>query len=134
MTIAKKNERGLCPFNGFKKCNEKCTLFRKGVIYKEKSSEVIPIESCSINIIADNAEVTHTRIYTLQKEFGEMKNMSAFSTLVALGLESEDNLARIVKACMNLPDKTIISIDETKKQNLIEDKPVSKNKKRKESK
>lgn len=134
MALSKKNERGLCPFNGFKKCNEKCVLFRKGVRYSESGSDVTPIESCSINIIADNAEVTHTRIYTLQKEFGEMKNMSAFSTLVALGLESEDNLARIVKACMNLPDKTIISIDENKKQDFIEDKPVSKTKKRKESK
>lgn len=124
MAISKKNERGLCPFNGFKKCNEKCNFFRKGIRYSDKSSEVIPVETCSINIIADNAEITHFRIYTLQKEFGEMKNMSAFATLVSLGLESEDNLARIVKSCMNIPDgnKTVL-IEENKKQDLVEDKP-----------
>lgn len=124
MSMIKKDSKGLCPFNSFKKCNTKCSLFRCGFRYYANGNEPTPFESCAINIIADNAELTHQRIYTLQKEFGEMKNMSAFATLVSLGLESEDNLARIVKSCMNLPDNNnTILIEENKKQDVIEDKP-----------
>lgn len=115
MGMVKKNNRGLCPFRELKKCSDKCSLFRSGFVYKE-GEPPIPFESCAINIIADNAEMTHQRIYGLQKEFGEMKNMSAFSTLVALGLESQENLARIVKACLNIPesDKKLIDSGDKK--------------------
>lgn len=104
MAMVKKNERGNCPFNGFKKCRTTCSLFRSGMKFFSDGKEPVPFESCAINVIADNAEMTHQRTYTLQKEFGELKNISAFSTLVALGLESQENLARIVKACLNLPN------------------------------
>lgn len=116
MAMVKKTERGNCPFNGFKKCNTKCSLFRSGIKYFTDGKEPVPFESCAINVIAENAEMTHLRTYTLQKEFGEMKNMSAFSTLVALGLESQENLARIVKACLNLPDNDKKLIDSGDKE------------------
>lgn len=124
MSLAKKDELGLCPFRELKKCSKKCVLFRGGFRYYKDGREPTPFESCAVNIIADNLEMSHQRIFGLQKEFGEMKNMSAFATLVSLGLESEDNLARIVKSCMNLPDSNnTILIEEDKKQDLVEDKP-----------
>lgn len=114
MAVVKKTERGLCPFNQLKKCNKKCSLFRSGFRYKQNDPNTpIPFEDCAINIIADNAEVSHHRIFALQKEFGELKNISAFATLVSLGMEDPGNLGRIAKSFLDLPS-------ETKK--MIEDK------------
>jgi hypothetical protein len=105
MAMVKNNQRGLCPFRELKKCSEKCVLYRKGFRYKETDpTNPIPFEDCAINILADNSEATHHRIFTLQKEFGELKNISAFSTLVSLGMEDPNNLARMVKGILKLKE------------------------------
>lgn len=105
MAVVKKTERGACPFNQFKKCNKKCVLFRSGFRYKQNDPNTpIPFEDCAINIIADNSEISHHRIFSLQKEFGDMKNIVAFTTLVSLGLEDPKNLGRIAKSVLDLKD------------------------------
>jgi len=103
MALVKNTERGLCPFRDLKKCSDKCVLYRKGMRYKETDpNNPIPFEDCAINIIADNAEVSHHRIFALQQEMGELKNVAAFSTLVSLGMEDPNNLARMVKSVLKI--------------------------------
>jgi len=103
--MIKKNVRGLCPFREFKKCSNKCVLYRSGFRYSQNDPNTpIPFEDCAINIIADNVEVTHQRVFSLQEEFGEMKNVVAFGTLVSLGMEDPKNLGRIAKSVLDLKD------------------------------
>lgn len=86
--MAKKNERGLCPYNKMKPCNPKCVLYRSGFRYTE-GQDPIPFEDCAINITCDNMEAMHNRTYTLQKEIGEQKNMLAYKLMSELGYMGE---------------------------------------------
>jgi len=42
--------------------------------------------------------------FHFQEEFGEMKNVVAFGTLVSLGMEDPKNLGRIAKSVLDLKD------------------------------
>jgi len=95
MAIAKKNERGKCPFRNFKYCDEKCVFYRKGVRYTDDSrADPIPFEDCAVNIIADNVEAMHNRAYMLQKEVGETKNIIAVNILKDLGMAKPEEVQR----------------------------------------
>lgn len=95
--MAKNTERAGCPFRELKKCSEKCMLFRKGFRYVKDGSEPIPFEDCAFNIMADNIEVTHARIFGLQQEMGETKNVIALKTLVDVGVNVEQNANTLMR-------------------------------------
>lgn len=95
--LEKKNNRDLCPFRGLKKCSDKCSLFRKGTRTSDVTGETFIVESCAINVIADNMEMTHNRAFMLQKEVGETKNVVAFKVMTDLGLSSEQEARRQVE-------------------------------------
>ena len=90
--LKKNTERGLCPHRNFKPCNPKCVHYRKGMRYNEKDKEPVPFEDCAINIICDNIEMTHQRIFTLQKEMGETKNAVLFQAIATLTNDEETKL------------------------------------------
>lgn len=95
MAMAKKNERGKCPFRNFKPCDENCVFYRKGIRYTDDSrAEPIPFEDCAVNIIADNVEAMHNRAYMLQKEVGETKNIIAVNILKDLGMAKPEEVSR----------------------------------------
>ena len=102
MTMAKKNEKGKCPFTMFDPCNEECAFYRKGLRYSEKGGDPIPFEDCAINIIADNLEAMHNRTYMLHKEVGDTKNIIAMKTLVDLGIKGEDHREALVRQVINI--------------------------------
>lgn len=63
-----------CPFSQ-KKCNEKCSLFRKGFRYYEiDGKEPVLVEICAFNLIADCLENQITRSFALQKEMNLIRN------------------------------------------------------------
>jgi hypothetical protein len=104
MTMAKKTERGKCPFMMFDPCNEECVFYRKGLRYSEKGGDPIPFEDCAINIIADNLEAMHNRTYMLQKEVGDTKNIIAMKTLVDLGIKAENHREVLIRQLVNIID------------------------------
>lgn len=89
--LTKKNERGKCPFRNLKPCSEECVLYRKGLRYKGDNSDPVPFEECAFNIMVDNIELTHARIFNLQQEMGDTKNVLALKTLVDVGVNIEQN-------------------------------------------
>ena len=111
MLNRKKDEnKGLCPFRGLKPCDERCVFFRSGVRYTEKSGEAFPFKECAINIIADNMESMHNRMYMLQKEMGETKNTVAMKILSDLNMGSVEETARVALKVLDIKVK-----EETKK-------------------
>ena len=92
--LEKKNKPEKCPFRGFKKCSNECTLFRRGTRTNDVTGETIFVEQCAINVIADNMEMTHNRAFMLQKEVGETKNVMAFKVMADLGIASEQEAKR----------------------------------------
>ncbi len=82
----KESEKGKCPFRSLKPCDPECAFYRKGVRYKEGSSEAYPFEDCVFNIIGDNLEAMHNRTYMMQKEVGDAKNIIALKTMVDLNM------------------------------------------------
>jgi len=111
MLNKKKDEnKGLCPFNNLKPCNEKCAFFRSGVRYTEINGEPFPFKECAINIIADNLESMHNRTYMMQKEVGETKNTIAMKILSDLGVGSIEETTRLAVRVLGLDKK-----EETKK-------------------
>jgi hypothetical protein len=96
--IFRKNETGLCPFNKMKPCNDRCELFRSGIHYTEDGKQQIPFKGCVFGIALDNIEVMHNRMFTMQKEVGEQKNMVAMKLLSELGYCGEAKaISEIVK-------------------------------------
>lgn len=91
--LAKKNKKGKCPLNKMKQCQEDCVLYRKGTRVNDLTQEVTPIEICAFNVIADNIEQLHNRTYQMQKEMGEMKNVTAFHVMADLGMASVEEAA-----------------------------------------
>jgi len=105
--LSKKDEKGKCPFRELKPCSDKCVLYRKGVRYTAKG-EAYPVEHCAFNIIADNLEMTHNRIYQLQGEVGETKNVMAMKMLIDMKmgtLADEKALQRSIHRII-FPDQT----------------------------
>lgn len=92
--LNKKTKKGKCPFRGFKECSNECVLYRKGTRYNELTEEVIPIEICAFNVIADNIERMHNRTYMLQQEMGETKNVMAFHVMADMGMSSREEAER----------------------------------------
>jgi len=96
--IFKKGEgKGKCPFRNFKPCDEKCVFYRRGIRYKEGKDESFPFEDCAINIMTDNLEAMHNRIFMLQSEIGQTKNATMFDILVRLGEVPPEELTRQIK-------------------------------------
>lgn len=95
--MVKNTERGKCPFRELKTCSEKCVLYRKGFRYKSDGSDPIPFEDCAFNIMADNIEATHGKIFNLQQEMGETKNVIALKTLVDVGINVDQNANTLMK-------------------------------------
>ena len=104
MALSKKNEKGKCPFRKLSPCSDECTLFRKGVRYREDKDEAIPFESCALNIIADNLEAMHNRTFMMQRELGETKNVMAFKILSDLGIVEKEQAVRQAQAIINIPE------------------------------
>lgn len=71
-----------CPFSKID-CEE-CRLYRRGIklVGLEKKPE--QYATCVFNIIADNVEEMHRRVYMLQAEVGETKNANIFQALAIL--------------------------------------------------
>lgn len=93
--LGKKSKKGRCPFRGLKKCSNECVFYRSGVRFNEKTNENFPFEECAVNIIADNLEAMHNRIYMLQKETGEAKNANIMKILFDLGKVEKDEVLKI---------------------------------------
>lgn len=92
--LDKKKKKGKCPFRNLKACSEECVLFRRGTRYNELTEEVTPIELCAFNVIADNIERMHNRTFQMQKEMGDMKNVTAIHVMADLGLATMEEAAR----------------------------------------
>lgn len=92
--LSKKEKKGLCPLNKFKECNDNCVLYRRGTRYNEVQQEVMPVELCAFNVIADNIEAMHSRTFCIQQEMGELKTVTAFSVLTGLGLKTKEETQR----------------------------------------
>ncbi len=104
MTMAKKTERGKCPFALFERCDPECAFYRKGLRYSEKAGDPIPFEDCAINIIADNLEAMHNRTYMMQKEVGDTKNIMAMKTMVDLGFKHESHREALIRQLVSILD------------------------------
>ena len=106
--LVKKEQKGKCPFRNLKACSEKCVLYRKGVRYSKDGTQVFPVESCVFNVMADNLEMTHNRVFQLQSEVGETKNVIAMKMLIDMRMgtvEDENTLKRSVHRIV-FPDTT----------------------------
>ena len=88
--LDKKDQKGKCPFRNFKPCRDDCVFYRRGVRTIELTEEVIAVELCAVNVIADNIERMHNRTFMLQKEMGETKNVMAFHVMADLGIASQE--------------------------------------------
>lgn len=111
--LNKKNDKlpGKCPFRGLKPCDKGCVLFREGVRFTEDKGQAFPFSDCGLNIIADNLEAMHNRSFMLQKEVGEMKNVTAMKILADLGVGTVENAQRVALKIINLPkeDKKLLT-------------------------
>ena len=97
MLFKRGDGRGKCPFNKWKPCEEKCILYRRGVRYSEDGSKSDHFEECALNIMTENLEMMHQRIFMLQSEMGETKNATMFDILVRLGEVPPEELTRQVR-------------------------------------
>jgi len=95
-----------CPFRKLNPCSEECALYRKGVRFNELKNESFPFEECAFNIMADNAEAAHNRIYMLQKEVGETKQVVAIKIMADLGLVKNSEVERQVLKIILPPEET----------------------------
>lgn len=116
MAMEKKIKRGKCPFRGDKICSTQCVFYRKGIRYnKNKPDEVIPVEMCAINVIADNLEMMHNKTDMLQAEVGQTKNIMALGMLTNIGtVDPEETKRKLIKIIdHNDPDQKLI-VDQNK--------------------
>jgi hypothetical protein len=95
--ITKNNEKRKCPFRNFKQCSDECMLYRKGLRYKGDGADPVPFEDCAINIMTDNIELTHARIFSLQQETADSKNILALKTLVDVGINTQQNAEALMR-------------------------------------
>ena len=86
-----------CPFRNLKDCSSECMLYRKGTRINDLTNETFIVETCAINVIADNLEAMHNRTFMLQKEVGQTKNVMAFSVLANLGITPLEEAERQAK-------------------------------------
>jgi hypothetical protein len=122
MLFKKKDGSGECPFAGFKPCRDTCVFYRRGMRYFEDSTKE-PEEhvDCAINVMTDNLEQMHNKIYTLQKEMGETKNVMGYKVMMDMGLITKETAeGHVVKTLEN-------SVDYTDGPTLIEHKPEGEN-------
>jgi len=99
---------GKCPFRNLKTCSRECILFREGIRYAEKEGNSFPFSDCSLNIIADNLEASHNRMYMMQKEVGETKNVMALKILSDIGqIKKED----VVNKAINIVNTKLKEIE-----------------------
>jgi hypothetical protein len=68
-----------CPF-GRLSC-EDCRLFRRGVRLVGIEQKTEEIAACVFHIIADNLEELHRKVFTLQAEVGQAKQITLFDVL-----------------------------------------------------
>lgn len=98
----------LCPYTGLKKkCSPDCMLYRKGVYVNEQTDETTPFTDCAHNIIANNVEAIHNRVYTLQKEVGDLKNVIGLSMLQDLGMVKTPDMIRQAENLLKKDDSSI---------------------------
>lgn len=97
MLFKKGEGRGLCPLRNLKECSDKCVLYRRGVRYTEDGKNSTPFEDCALNVMTDNMEAMHNRIFMLQSEIGETKNATMFDILVRLGEVPPQELTRQIR-------------------------------------
>ena len=87
-----------CPFYKFKPCRKDCMFYRSGIRYYENNTKPTAFEDCAISIGVDNIEQMHNRMFTMQKETGEQKNMLAFKLLSELGIvPNSETASQVVK-------------------------------------
>jgi hypothetical protein len=98
--------RGKCPFQGFKPCRDDCVFYRRGIRYfEDKNKEPEEVEDCAMNMAVDNLEQMHNRIFTLQKEMGETKNVMGYKVLHELGALTENKaVEQVVRTLLNGED------------------------------
>ena len=106
MLFKKGEGKGACPFRNLKDCSEKCVLYRKGVIFNELRDKSEPFEDCAFNIMANNMEAMHQRLFGVQKEMGETKNATLLKILVDLGMEAPVELERQFQKMVNPPESS----------------------------
>jgi len=68
-----------CPF-GKLDCSE-CRLLRRGIRLVGIEQREEKVENCVFHIIADNLEELHRKVFSMQKEVGEVKNVAFFDAL-----------------------------------------------------
>lgn len=108
MLHKKRDGSGECPFTGFKPCRESCVFYRRGMRYFEDSDKAPEeFKDCAINAIVDNLEQMHNKVYTLQKEMGDTKNVMGYKVLLDMGLIHPDDAEdKIVKTLASSVDYT----------------------------
>lgn len=95
--LRKKLKRGLCPLLKMKECRKDCVFYREGFrYYDDPAKEPEHFEECAVNVIADNVEQVHNKIYTLQKEMGDTKNVIGYRVLQEMGLITDTQAKRKV--------------------------------------
>jgi len=97
MGLTKKKDKNLlgCPFRNMKTCaGSDCMLFREGYYVDTIKNENVPFKDCAFNIMTNNVEALHTRMFGLQKEFGETKNVLAIKILSEVAQMSKQEVAR----------------------------------------
>jgi hypothetical protein len=97
MLFKKGEGKGRCPFRKLKTCDDKCILYRRGVRYTEDGKNSSPFEDCAFNIMCENMEAMHNRIFMLQTEMGQTKNATMFDILVRLGEVPPEELTRQIR-------------------------------------
>lgn len=99
MLFKNKDGTGECPFAGFKPCRESCVFYRRGMRYfTDSNKDPEEFVDCSINVLVDNLEQIHTKIYMLQKEVGDTKNIMGSKILMEMGLvPSEEAQSQVIR-------------------------------------
>lgn len=80
---------GKCPFNGHKKCNTECVLYRRGLRYFDGNKTPTPFEECAFNIIADSLENMVSRSIGEQTAIEQVRNEVSMLNNLFHGLVEE---------------------------------------------
>lgn len=106
------NTNLLCPFREFQQCDSRCAFYRKGVRFNDLTNEATPMESCAINVIADNIEQMHNKALMMQKEVGQVKDAVIMQTLVNVDILQK---SRVTEEMLKIANPNIIDMQEPKK-------------------
>ena len=108
------NKNSGCPFRGLEPCDSKCALFRSGIIYTDElRTKAEPFQDCAINIMCNNMEMMHHRVYQNQAETGQMKNALVMKLMFDMGMREEKDVKQTLART--------IEIGTDEKRKLLED-------------